>query len=227
MIKLYFSRGSDGKESACNERDLDLIPGSGRSSGEGNGNPLQYSCLENPMDRGAWRAPVHGVIKESDPTNQHSHWAGCKEGRERAPGTQRHRSVGRGSLSMAIRHQQAAEDQAQRLWFTNMIWSRPAEIGVNSSAVILGHGMCGLVAMAFYIQTWVPLPCTKARLKASSTSCQRAANPGRWGQTTASRVTPFSMVRYIATAFLKSLSRNRTAKSHNDVIRRCLQFRMK
>ena len=47
--------GSDGKESACNERDLGLISGLGRSSGRGHGNPLQYSCLENPMDRGAWR----------------------------------------------------------------------------------------------------------------------------------------------------------------------------
>ena len=49
-----FPGGSDGKASAYNAGDLDLIPGSGRSPGEGNGNPLQYSCLENPMDRGAW-----------------------------------------------------------------------------------------------------------------------------------------------------------------------------
>ena len=55
--------GSDGKESACNVGDLGLIPGSGRSSGEGNGNPFQYSCLENPMDGGAWWATVHGVSK--------------------------------------------------------------------------------------------------------------------------------------------------------------------
>ena len=48
--------GSDGKESACNAGDLGLIPGLGRSPGEGNGNPLQYSCLGNSMDRGAWRA---------------------------------------------------------------------------------------------------------------------------------------------------------------------------
>ena len=46
--------------------DAGLIPGLGRSPGEGNGNPLQYSCLGNPMDRGAWRATVHGVAKESD-----------------------------------------------------------------------------------------------------------------------------------------------------------------
>ena len=46
--------GSDGKASACNVGDLGLIPGSGRSPGEGNGNPLQHSCLENPMDGGAW-----------------------------------------------------------------------------------------------------------------------------------------------------------------------------
>ena len=49
-----FPRGSDGKASAYNVGDLGLIPGLGRSSGEGNGNPLQYSCLENPMDGGAW-----------------------------------------------------------------------------------------------------------------------------------------------------------------------------
>ena len=46
--------GSDGKESACSAGDWDSIPGSGRSPGEGNGNPLQYSCLQNPMHRGAW-----------------------------------------------------------------------------------------------------------------------------------------------------------------------------
>ena len=55
-----FPGGSDGKESACNAGDLGLIPGSGRSPGEGNGNPLQYSCLENPMDREAWPTTVHG-----------------------------------------------------------------------------------------------------------------------------------------------------------------------
>ena len=55
--------GSDGKGSAYNAGDLGSIPGSGRSPGEGNGNPLQYSCLENPMDQGAWWATVHGVAK--------------------------------------------------------------------------------------------------------------------------------------------------------------------
>ena len=54
-----FSQSSVGKSSACNAADPGLIPGSGRSPGEGNGNPLQYSCLENPMDRGAWWATVH------------------------------------------------------------------------------------------------------------------------------------------------------------------------
>ena len=63
-----FPGGSDGKGSACNAGDLGLIPGSGRSAGEGNGNPLQDSCLENPMDRGAWQATVHGVAKELDMT---------------------------------------------------------------------------------------------------------------------------------------------------------------
>ena len=50
----YVPSGSDGKESACNVGDVDLIPGSGRSPREGNGNLLQYSCLGKPMDRGAW-----------------------------------------------------------------------------------------------------------------------------------------------------------------------------
>ena len=60
-----FPGGSDGKAeaSACNEEDLGSIPGSGRSPGEGDGNPLQYSCLENPMERGAWWATVHRVTK--------------------------------------------------------------------------------------------------------------------------------------------------------------------
>ena len=55
--------GSDGKESACNTEDPGLIPGSGRSPGEGNGYPLQYFCLENSMDRGAWQATVYRVAK--------------------------------------------------------------------------------------------------------------------------------------------------------------------
>ena len=54
---------SDGKESACNAGDLGSIPGSGRSPREGNGNPLQYSCLENSMDRGTWQATVHRVAE--------------------------------------------------------------------------------------------------------------------------------------------------------------------
>ena len=58
-----FPRGSNSKESACNVGDPSLIPGYGRSPGEGNGNPLQYSCLENSVDRGAWQAMVHGVTK--------------------------------------------------------------------------------------------------------------------------------------------------------------------
>ena len=60
---MSFPDGSVGKESACNARDLGLIPGLGRFPGGGNGNPLQYSCLENPMDRRAWQATVHGVAE--------------------------------------------------------------------------------------------------------------------------------------------------------------------
>ena len=62
-FKVGFLCGSAGKESACNAGDLGSIPGLGRSPGKGNGYPLQYSGLENSMDRGAWWATVHGVTK--------------------------------------------------------------------------------------------------------------------------------------------------------------------
>jgi len=62
--------GSDGQESACNAGDLGLIPESGKSPREGHGNPLQYSCLENPTDGEAWRATVHGGCKELDTTER-------------------------------------------------------------------------------------------------------------------------------------------------------------
>ena len=61
--KLGFLGDSDGKESDCSVGDLSSIPGLRRSPGEGNGNPVQYSCLENSRDRGAWWATVHGVTK--------------------------------------------------------------------------------------------------------------------------------------------------------------------
>ena len=61
-----FPGGSVVKNLPANAGDAGSIPGSGRSPGERNGNPLQYSCLENPTDRGAWRAIVHGVPNESD-----------------------------------------------------------------------------------------------------------------------------------------------------------------
>ena len=62
-VAQFFPGGSDGKAPACNVGDPGSIPGSGRSPGEGSGNPLQYSCLENPMDGGARQATVHGVAK--------------------------------------------------------------------------------------------------------------------------------------------------------------------
>ena len=68
-MRIGFPGGSDGKESACNAGDPGLIPGSGRSPGEVNGNPLEYSCLENPMDRGGWRAIVHGVSQSQNLEN--------------------------------------------------------------------------------------------------------------------------------------------------------------
>ena len=71
-----FPGGSNGKESACNAGDHSRIPGSERSPGKGNGNPLQYSCLENPMDRGAWQATVHEVprVNPNDQEISHSMW---------------------------------------------------------------------------------------------------------------------------------------------------------
>ena len=66
ILSEGFPGDSVGKESACNARDtgdLGVIPGLGRSTGEEHGNPLQYSCLENPMDRGVWQATDHGVTK--------------------------------------------------------------------------------------------------------------------------------------------------------------------
>ena len=69
-----FPGSSGGKESAYNAGDIGAIPGLGRSHGEGNGNPPKYSCLGNPMNRAAWRATIHRVSKESDPTRiKHTH----------------------------------------------------------------------------------------------------------------------------------------------------------
>ena len=64
MLGKTPTRWLSGKESACHAGDTSLIAGSGRSPGERNGNPLQYSCLENPVDRGAWWATVHGIARD-------------------------------------------------------------------------------------------------------------------------------------------------------------------
>ena len=68
IVIIQFPRWLSGEESACHAGDVagaeGSIPGSGKSPGEGNGNPLQYSCLGNPTDRGAWQATVHGVAKD-------------------------------------------------------------------------------------------------------------------------------------------------------------------
>ena len=63
LLLTIFPCGSDGSKSACNAGDAGSIPGLGRSPGEGNGNPLQYSCLENSMDRGSWWSTAYGVTK--------------------------------------------------------------------------------------------------------------------------------------------------------------------
>ena len=72
---IWFPGGSDGKASACNAGDLGLIFGSGRFPGEGNGKPLQYSCLENSMDARAWWATVHGVAKSWTQLSNFTHWS--------------------------------------------------------------------------------------------------------------------------------------------------------
>ena len=73
--QLGFPGGSDGKEPACNAGDLGLILGLGRSPGGGNGNPLQYSCLENPMDRGAKRTKTQFIVAREKGHTQRSAWA--------------------------------------------------------------------------------------------------------------------------------------------------------
>ena len=72
-LVLGFPGGSDGKGSACNTGDPGSIPGLRKSPGEGNGNPLQYSCLKNSIDRGAWQATVDGGLKQSDTTERLTH----------------------------------------------------------------------------------------------------------------------------------------------------------
>ena len=71
---LGFPGGSGSKASACNAGDLGSIPELGRSPGEGNGYPPQYSCLENPMDRGNWQAVVHGVTESDMMSDEHFHF---------------------------------------------------------------------------------------------------------------------------------------------------------
>ena len=76
-VNVLYPCGSANKESACNVGDLGSIPGLGRSPGEGNSYPLQYSGLENSMDKGAWQATVHGDHKEWDTTERLSHTHKC------------------------------------------------------------------------------------------------------------------------------------------------------
>ena len=76
---MGFLGSSDGKVSACNGGDLGSIPGSGISPGEGNGNPLQYCCLESWMDGGAWFITVHGIIKSRTQLSNFTGTGGNKE----------------------------------------------------------------------------------------------------------------------------------------------------
>ena len=78
-LNIGFPGGSEVKAPVCSVGDLGSIPGLGRFPGEGNGNPLQYSCLENPMDRGAWWAIVHGVAKSRTRLSDFTHYANIYE----------------------------------------------------------------------------------------------------------------------------------------------------
>ena len=77
VYSLCFLCGSDGEESVCSAGDPGLILGLGRCPGEGNGNPLQYSCLENSMDRGAWWATVHGITKSQTQLSDYTCMLSC------------------------------------------------------------------------------------------------------------------------------------------------------
>ena len=76
-VSLGFPCGSDGKESDCNVGDLGLIPRLGRAPGGGHGNPFQYSLVEKPMDRGAWRAAAHGVAKSRTRLSDYAQQSTC------------------------------------------------------------------------------------------------------------------------------------------------------
>ena len=69
--------GSEGEGSACDTGDPGSIPGLGRSHGEGNGNPFQYSYLENSMDRGAWQVTIHGITKNWTRLSDEHNWMSC------------------------------------------------------------------------------------------------------------------------------------------------------
>ena len=103
---MGFPSGSDSKESACNAGDPGSVPRWGRSPGEGQGNPLQYSCLENLKDRGTWWATVHGFAKnQTQLSDEHFHFLSsesesCHQGNE----SRRHPTMGGFSCSKETKH---------------------------------------------------------------------------------------------------------------------------
>ena len=133
-----FPVGSEDKASACNVGDLGSIPGLGRAPGEGNGNPLQYSCLENPMARGAWQATVHGVAKSwtqlSDFTFFLSFCLQFKCSRECY------------STSLGFREQQSPQQTSggHAVWIRNFL---------------LRHCRVLVTAANFISLSWIDLPC--------------------------------------------------------------------
>ena len=118
-----FPGGSEVKASACNAGNPGLIPESGRSLGEGNGNPLQYPCLENPMDGGVWWATVHGVAKS---------WTRLSDLTSRSPDRSRGQASG-------WRHCFAAASQAKLSPLSNHGHQLPSSTGTTGRVTLVKH----------------------------------------------------------------------------------------
>ena len=138
---MDFPGGSDDKESACNAGDLGSIPGWGRFPGEREGNPLQYSCLENPMNGGTWKAAVHGVTKSRtrlsdftlskypavDVTGDRSKVRCCKE--QYYIGTLNVRSMNQGKLEVV--RQEMARVNVDILGISELKWTGMGEFNTD------------------------------------------------------------------------------------------------